>query len=145
MGTVTQRNLANVRDALGGSNPVSMSQYYRGGARVPTTRTTNTREPASGDSYSNSPPIRYWYIGGTSAYMRFDPYIGQVQVGGSGTTSYSSGGATYFRGSYVGCCGCGFIQLYGVYRTSTTTVSINTGVPSSGAISINQLLGAENP
>ena len=143
MGTVTQRNLANVQAALGGANPISMSEYYRGGAYVPTTRTISTREPASGEAFSFSPPTRYWYIGGTSAYMIFEPFQGFVMVGNSFTTSYSSGGATYFRGS-SGSCFCGAIY-YGLYRTATSSTSINTGVPSSGAISLNQLLGAENP
>jgi hypothetical protein len=39
------------------------------------------------------------------------------------------------------------LNYFGIYKITTTggTVSINTGVPSSGQISISQLYGAENP
>jgi hypothetical protein len=145
MGTVTQYNLGNVQAALGGANPIGMNEYYRGGAYVPTTRTTATREPASGGVFNGT---QYWLISGTSAYMRFSPYVNsQIQIPGNGSfvTSYSTGGATYFRFAYVGCCGYGSVQYYSLYRTASSSVSINTGVPSSGQISISQLYGAENP
>jgi hypothetical protein len=143
MGTVTQYNLANVQAALGGSNPIGMNEYYRGGAYVPTTRTTATREPASGGVFNGT---QYWYIGGTSAYMRFSPYVNsQIQIPGNGSfvTSYSTGGATYFRFAYI--YSCYGTDYYSLYRTASSSVSINTGVPSSGQISISQLYGAENP
>jgi hypothetical protein len=136
MGTVTAYNLNNVQAALGGSNPISMSEYYRGGTYVPSTRTVTVREPTSGayfDLYVYSwqeASSLYW------ANVRITNYVG------TGTT-FTAGGFTYYRGTLMIADKSGF--YYAVYRTYPSTVSINTGVPSSGAISISQLFGAQNP
>lgn len=165
MGTVTAYNMANIQSALGGSNPISLSEYYRGGSYVPTTRTVSTtvRDPSSGDyynrgAYGNS--INTGFINAT-----IPGYGTYTLIGWFGTilnnnawitgtySSWSQGGYTYYRGTYRTTYytnngyGTETWLLYGIYRTypSTTTVSINTGVPSSGSISIGQLYGAENP
>jgi hypothetical protein len=150
MGTVTQYNLANVQSALGGSNPISMSEYYRGGPYVPTTRNVTVREPSSGDSYARGSTD--WAVinsSGTSLYWG-GPFV--ASAFGAGTTSLVRDGYTYYRGGYrettsEGNSYYGFFTLvhYAVYRTYGSTASINTGVPSSGAISISQLYGAANP
>lgn len=155
MGTVTQYNLANVQAALGGGNPISMSEYYRGGAYVPANRTINytAREPASGDNYNLSQ-------GGGAAYYWFENSQGYFGLYWNNTNVYQAyvgpasvtvGGVTYYRGThrttgYDSKSGT-TTNYYGVYRTypSSYQQSINTGVPGSGAISINQLYGAENP
>ena len=144
MGTVTQYNLQNVRDALGGPTPIPMSNYYRGGLYVPTTGTTTTREPSSGEYYDFSANGYYWLVDTNSqtgnvlwagTNINFSPYT---------ITSFTSGGFTYFRGTFRSQGKN--TQDYGIFRTSTTTVSINTGVPSPGSsISISQLFGARNP
>lgn len=152
MGTVTQYNMANIRDALGGSNPVSLSQYYRGGPRVPTTRTVTVRDPSSGDYFNMSNPLTRWLqvltYGGSpidAAGYWFGTNLGNF--GSGAPTSFTTGGFTYFRGTfYERRFGDHTIEdFYGIFRTSSSTVSINTGVPSSGQISISQLFGAENP
>lgn len=149
MGTVTQYNLANVQAALGGSNPISMSEYYRGGAYVPTSRTTTVREPTSGEYYASGPST--WW---EAQYTPFPNLIIRWQGTNinAGTniniTSFTSGGYTYFRGSYRTTLGDpygGGYNLYGLYRTSSSTTTINTGVPASGQISLSQLYGAANP
>jgi len=155
MGTVTQYNMANIRDALGGSNPVSLSQYYRGSPRVPSTRTVTVRDPSSGEYYDLGSSSTYWYQLRTldENPISLDVYWFGTLIGSLAgeQTSFTSGGFTYFRGSFrqritVDLFG-GFLfeDYYGVFRTSTSTASINTGVPSSGQISISQLFGAENP
>lgn len=150
MGTVTQYNLANVQAALGGANPISMSEYYRGGAYVPTTRTVLVREPSSGQYYSNGGyDWRVFNSGATTAQWN-GTYFGQQF--GAGVTSIVNGIYTYYRGSFTGSESGGnsyygfyTINHYGVYRTYNSTASINTGVPSSGQISMSQLYGAANP
>jgi hypothetical protein len=151
MGTVTQYNLANVQAALGGANPISMSEYYRGGAYVPSARTvaTTVYEPAgggwtvSGNTYWNTQPNvngKYGVTPGQTTvlwngaqiyYNQYDPNL----------TSVTVSGITYYRGPLWS----GYV--YYIRRTypSSYQQSINTGVPSSGAISISQLYGAENP
>jgi hypothetical protein len=157
MGTVTQYNLANVRDALGGGNPVHMINYYRGGPYVPANRTvaTTVYEPAGGGwIYSN---FYRWqaYPAGTSKGGA--PYPGEISVMWAGTfvyrvfsdtgqTSVTVDGITYYKGPSASG---GFMSTseFNVRRqySSSSQVSINTGVPSGGSISISQLYGATNP
>jgi len=141
MGTVTQYNLQNVQSALGGSDPISMSEYYRGGSFVPTTRSTTTREPSSGAYYSGS--YQWVTSAGDSGYCVGFYWNGVETSVGQRVTSFSTGGSTYFQGT-LQASGKSLDQ-YSIFRTTTSTVSINTGVPSSGTISISQLFGAENP
>jgi hypothetical protein len=165
MGTVTQYNLANVQSALGGSNPISMSEYYRGGAYMPTTRTvTQNLNGSEGPLFVPGNPKRNWVIVANTAYLAwFGTYNGStpntgifVGVSPGNITSYynatySTG--TYYRGpfqynsynSYYGGQDANYaISRSGAY-TLVSTQSINTGVPSSGAIAISQLYGAANP
>ncbi len=153
MGTVTQYNLAHVRNALGGSNPVSMSQYYRGGARVPATRTVNytAREPGSGELYSR-PAGSYWGTSGIYLTLYFQgTFIGNFTFANAySTTVYTVSGITYYRGTLFAAetgKGQSGYYYYGIYRTYPASYqqAINTGVPSSGSISMSQLYGAENP
>lgn len=147
MGTVTAYNLANVQAALGGSNPISMSEYYRGGSYVPTTRSTTVTE---GPYYSYSPTTD-WFTGtggNTFAVIRwFGVQIALSPAIDSYTTAYATGGYIYYKNAfreYVYGKGMTF-TVYDLYRTYPSSASINTGVPSSGAISISQLYGAANP
>jgi hypothetical protein len=154
MGTVTQYNLANVQAALGGSNPISMSEYYRGGAYVPTTRNVTVNEgpfwQTYYDSYYSSNGLIYGWIN-EDRVLGADLSYYAWNYAGSGSLPYNStsavsGGITYFRGAYVGNFnGSSRTPAYQVSRQYSSTQSINTGVPSSGAIAISQLYGAANP
>ena len=142
MGTVTQYNLQNVRDALGGPTPIEMSNYYRGGSYVPTTRSTTTREPSSGAYYSGS--YQWATTAGDPGYCLGFYWNGVETSVSQRVTSFSTGGSTYFQGTFQ--ASGKFADTYSIFRTTTSTVSINTGVPSPGSsISISQLYGAENP
>lgn len=144
-------SLGDIQTTMGGASPASISEYYRGGAYVPSSKTVTTREPASGENYNYpSVPYMWWEV----IYTPFT-YVLVRWSGGSfspGTdiniTSATSGGYTYFRGSYRTTLsdpeGGGY-YLYGLYRTSSSTTSINTSVPSSGQISLSQFYGAEKP
>lgn len=147
MGTVTAYNLSNVQAALGGANPISMSEYYRGGAYVPTTRAVTVYEPAGGGwaSISGNAWVDVYTGGGkgepavySSSYVAWGGSI-VTYVYSQSTTSVTVGAYTYYRGPLYG------VATYYTRRTSAGTQSINTSVPSSGAISLSQLLGAANP
>jgi len=147
MGTVTQRNLAHVQAQLGGSNPISLSEYYRGGAYVPSLRSFIVYEPSGGGfTYVGSPTTGWfnsYYTDKSGTYYSGSAiYWGGALISsfsGESTTTVTVGSYTYYRGTDLGS------GAFQIRRTSTGTTSINTGVPSSGAISLNQLLGAENP
>jgi hypothetical protein len=145
MGTVTQYNLQNVQDALGGSNPISMNEYYRGGSFVPTTATSTTRTPSSGEYYSDPYIWRMDNSGSSGAWFYWASNY--TFIGFYNATSYTSGSTTYFRGSLRSSYYSKgtLVQQFAIYQETYSTVSINTGVPSSGTISISQLYGARNP
>lgn len=149
MGTVTAYDMASIQSALGGSNPISLNEYYRGGSYVPTTRSTTVREPTSGEYYSRTGTMYNWQQQvGVTYYIQWAANFYNNLPGGPNVTSYTISGYTYYRGSYRSQFSDGYgttFYFYGIYRTSSSTVSINTGVPSSGQISISQLYGAENP
>jgi hypothetical protein len=149
MGTVTQYNLQNVQDALGGSHPISMNEYYRGGSFVPTTATTTTRDPTSGSYYNDQYIWRSDNYGGGVFYVYFfwASVIQYVVSPGSDVTSYTSGNVTTFRGTLNNSYFSKgvIVSQYRIFRETYSTTSINTGVPSSGTISISQLFGARNP
>jgi hypothetical protein len=142
MGTVTAYNLANVQAALGGGNPISMSEYYRGGPYVPTTGTTTVTE---GPFYTSN---SYEFTQTTSGIVTIY-WAGSLITSGSygaAVTSVSYGGYVYVRGAFVSGSGSSFFpRRYYISRQYSTSVAINTGVPSSGSISLSQLLGARNP
>ena len=141
-------SIANIASVMGGAAPHSLSEYYRGGAFVPSTRTVSTvvREPTSGDYYSNPGNIYgLWVLlSGSSNY-----FFWGGRVGITSATSITTGGYTYYRGTYreVVYDKGGAEYRYGIYRTSgsTTTVNINGSVPTSGAISLSNFYGAAKP
>ena len=148
-------SIANLNSFFPGSG-TAMSNFYRGGSRVPASKTvsTVTREPASGGFFTMSFPAYFW---GSGAYS--GAAWNNVEVPGAGGgdgTSVTTGGFTYFRGSLrrtdQGIGGDAYNPgstgyLHDIFRTQTTssTTSINGGIPSSGAISLNQFYGAETP
>ena len=136
-------SIANLNSFFPGSG-TSMSNFYRGGGRVPTTKTvtTVTREPTSGDFYNVTTAYTFYYSSGDISWFNID-VTGGAAVPNS--TSFTVGNITYFRGTARESNEYG--TYYGVFRTitSTSTVNINTGIPSSGQISLNQFYGAETP
>lgn len=156
-------SINDIKNVMGGPASPSMANYYRGGAYVPSTKTvtTNTRSPTSGDYYQSccGTSRKFWYItnmtgsttnGNTQIYA---PDFGISILLGvqNNLTSYTTGNRTYYRGSFVGSSFDSYYQVweifYGFYwiDTSTSTVNINTSVPTSGQISISQFYGAEKP
>jgi hypothetical protein len=139
MGTVTAYNLANVQAALGGANPISMSEYYRGGPYVPTTGTTTVSE---GPLFQQN-VYEWMQSSGSFLYIYWAGNLVYSTASYSGATSIAVGSTTYFRGAFVSSF-FGSNRYY-VSRQYPSTISINTGVPGSGTISLSQLLGARNP
>lgn len=170
--------LSTIASFFGGTTPHCLSEYYRGGGRVPSTKTVTTasRDPASGDYYyfpANSPglgpalirlglarmvwPAGYYFWSSTSSLAGLRGVIWNgVYVGAppKNSTSWTSGGFTYFRsGSQRGYIPQNppenTMTFYAVYRTgggtSSSTVQINTGIPSSGRMCMSQFYGAEKP
>lgn len=146
-------SINDIKTLFGGPAAPALSNYYRGGAYIPTTKTVNVREPSSGYNYTFGTyfyQYGYWSspgIGkdpGTSGYST-SVYWNGVSVYFDTVNAYASvtvSGVTYYANTYISA---GNPDVYGVYRTYNSTVSINTGIPSSGQISISQFYGAELP
>ena len=145
-------SIGTLNGFFGGSG-TALSNFYRGGGRVPTTRTSTVtvREPSSGENFNGS---FQWRV---DSFQSTVIWGGDSTGLGSDTTNYTSvtlGGnptnITYFRGSLrVNIFDNEGVLLwseYGIFRTypSTVTTAINTGVPSSGTISLSNFYGAEN-
>lgn len=144
-------SLNSIKNLFGGPGSPQMSNYYRGGQYIPATK-PGSREPTTGDSYSLN--VTHWRgddYGGFQLLWNGStivPGSSGWSTGPGGMTSYSTGGFTYFRGALrlddSGYGQSGY-RFYAVYRVSNTLININTGIPSSGTISLSQFYGAEKP
>lgn len=78
-------SLANVQSEFGGSNPISISEYYRGGAEVPNVSINNSIPTSGAISLSN-------FYGGTNLlpYVSGTHYVSNGSATGSLTSAYGS-------------------------------------------------------
>lgn len=143
-------SLSQVQSEFGGSNPISMSEYYRGGSYVPTSITS-----AAGTytSYygTQSSPAYYWLNSlGTTIYWNGSQVFSDINTG-AGATNITVGGYDYDKGTqfnYV--AGSGKLPINMTYyrvrrRTSAgTATTVNTGIPSSGTIDMADFYGGRN-
>lgn len=131
-------SLAQVQSEFGGSNPIEMSEYYRGGSYVPTTL---------GGAWTawqgtlNSPTY-YWMIdnwnGNASLYWNGS----NVANPSVNATTTSAGGYEYEKGSLFNSVESKYQSLSFYYiRRRTQSATVNTGIPSSGTISMSDFYG----
>lgn len=148
-------SLLDLQNEFGGSNPISISEYYRGGGLVPATTTTTTYEPGPGTSnyyYSLTSPLYGWV---EDEYYPYTVYIyWNDAVITSFTQSYQGeisvdtyGGWTYVRFSIptdtnVNIGDGTTYSVYQIRRQQSSTTDINTSVPTSGTISLSNFYGA---
>lgn len=130
-------SLSQVQSEFGGSNPISMSEYYRGGAFVPST----LAGAWSAWQGSLNTPVYYWSIlsgGSTSVYWN-GSFIGEPS---QSATTFSSGGYDYERGSLFDSFSDKY-QTYYFYqvRRRTQSETVNTSIPTSGQISMSNFYG----
>ena len=148
-------SLGDLQDEFGGLNPIRITEYYRGGAYVPSTRTTTSSSTTSeGPFYSLSFPEYGWAI------QEFPPYETVLYWNGvivfsfddsdfGVTSSITIGNTIYYRVNFVVSgipSGGSTYSVYTIRReittTTTTTVNINTSVPTDGQISLGDFYGA---
>ena len=151
-------DFGQLQSEFGGSNPIGINEYYRGGANVPTTVGTS---PGSWSSYGPN-HVNYALIvsvassGGATTYtMR---WVGSTIYAVSSTNPHNSslitgalGGYDYQRAAtawtitYPGKYGTHTTYYYAQRRRVTgSSVTVNTSIPASGAISMNQFYGGRN-
>jgi hypothetical protein len=148
-GAISQGNL---QTEYGGANPISANEYYRGGAYVNTTRSTSSTVYSSW--YLNC--LTYgccqqsaWYDG-TNSWYAWKWNGAQVTTSpwpnSNGVYTFTTGGYTYYHGKYNGGYYLYTNNSYSIRRSNvqTSTIDVNTTVPSSGTISLNQYYGQGN-
>lgn len=129
-------SLSQVQTEFGGSNPISMSEYYRGGAIVP--NFVNLVSPYYFDRTTTG-GYYYWQ----DAYWGFQRSVywaGALITGNAGynTTTYTSGN-TYYRGSYqtnqVLYTSSGFpVNFYWFSIAISNGTYSNSSIPTGGLI-----------
>lgn len=129
-----------VQTEFGGVSPISLSEYYRNGTFVPSSITTGQ---GSWSGYTGST--------GSNGYYWSNLYIlvwagSQISTSWNGSGTFTSGGydyqreSTHFATTYDKFAGT--IYYYKVRRrTSGTTITVNSNVPTSGAISMDDFYG----
>ena len=136
-------SLQTLQNEFGGSHPINMSEYYRGGTYVPTT------VGGAAGAWSG-------YLGNTSSYY-WSVEISQI-IRWGGVTVYTGGTTSniFTVGSYDYEKGTLYTTVYGgkaeppryYYRlrrrTTGTSVTVNTGIPSSGTIDMADFYGGRN-
>ena len=138
-GTIT---LAQVQAEFGGSNPIGMNEYYRGGSYVPTTLT------GSYSSYQFSISAYHWLTYGNTVTIEWNNSVVYTTTSGNpSTTSLTTGGYDYNRGTLQYTSGGGKggtpVYYYQVRRRSSGE-TVNTNIPASGQISMNQFYNGRN-
>lgn len=142
---------ANLQTEYGGANPISASEYYRGGAYVNTTRTTTVTNYTSW-YYNTGNPLygiqsAYVWFDGASYYVSWKWSHSEIYThnypAGKSPSTYTTGGYTYWNGAFYGYY---YNPNAAIRRSwnSTSTVNVNTTVPSSGTISLSQYYGQGN-
>lgn len=139
--------LAQVQSEFGGSNPISMSEYYRGGSYVPTTVGTSA---GSYSSYYGTLNSYYWEDTVGSLVLKWNGST--VYSGSSSSTTISAGGYQYNKGTQFSSSGGGSggkggptTYYYRIRRrTSGSSTTVNTNIPASSTISMNQFYGGRN-
>ena len=142
-------SINDIKTLFGGPTSPSMSNYYKGGAYIPATKTVS-----EGPFYLRTGGPGQYYWSNTNNFINdvtevlwnldtYDKYYSPTFSipRDNNLTSYTTGGFTYLRGTLQ--LDSGGTQAYQVSRTSSVT--INPNVPSSGVISLSQFYGAEKP
>ena len=129
-------SLSQVQSEMGGTNPISMSEYYLGGSFVPTSVTT----PAGSWSsyYGNG---SYTWNADIFATMVWNGVTISPQFMAGTVTETTIGGYNYQRGTQWDqvTTGSGKSSVtttkYTIRRRlAEATITVNTGVPTSGSI-----------
>jgi len=132
-------SLSQVQSEYGGSNPISMSEYYRNGSYVPSSNV------GSYSSYQANVNSYYWSDVGNSGTVQIEWNNSIVASFQSSATTYIAGGYEYQKGTLFtssgGGKGGGPTTYYYRVRRRTNSGSINTNVPTSGSISMNDFYG----
>ena len=148
-------DFGQLQSEFGGSNPIGINEYYRGGSYVPST----IGGPAgSWGSYITPTTTYRWQVLWSGSSLL------SVQLKWNGTTVYSTttqsnanltqfsgvSGYDYGRGTLYSTSGGNkndpfTTKLYKIRRrTTASSQTVNASIPTSGTISMNNMYGGRN-
>ena len=138
-------SLSQVQTEFGGSNPISMSEYYRGGSYVPNA----TVSYGSYSSYQANASTYYWSDVGNSGTVSLRWNGSTVGSFTSSATTYTTGGYQYQKGTLFSSSGGGkggpTTYFYRIRRrTASGGGSANASIPTSGTISMGDFYGGSD-
>ena len=134
-------SLSQVQSEFGGSNPMGMNEYYRGGSFVGTVGSFTSYQ------YDLTAPDRYYWVfadvSGNDTTIFWNNSAVASFNGNAGTTSHTTGGFEYNRGTLQLTEGGGFAPLVRYYQVRRRATGINSSVPTSGTISMDDFYGGQ--
>lgn len=151
-------SINDIKTIFGGPTSPSLGNYYRAGTFIPASKSVLVTT-TEGPFYS----IPYRWYNGIVNYPSYIFWNGvRVAYPAYNATTYTTGSTTYVRGTVMynyaayetdtSGIGKGIFRYvaWDAYQVSKSTSvigsqAINTGIPSSGAISLSQFYGAERP
>ena len=128
--------LANIQSQYGGSNPISMSEYYKNGSYVTAPEndpgySTSTRVTRTG-SFSQSNGAVHFYWGGTHIMTKYATFVNAYGL------DFQDGGDGYLYSVGTNYSSSNFTQHFYISRYRKA----NYNLPTSGQISIGDFYGA---
>ncbi len=143
----TNLSFASIQTEFGGSNPISMSEYYKGGAYVPSGQTTSATD---GTAIATSGSIRIGTFRGLTKYVAPSgaPLAGGSNIwyawmeGSSGTVSasitFSSNGTVSYDNA-----GSGYGPFYW-YSPTTTNIGASYWIRATVSGTSGSFVGSTN-
>ena len=138
-----QISFLDLQNEFGGSNPIGINEYYRGGSYVPTTIT------GSYSSYQWNINTYFWRVYGSNTItIEWNNTVVYTTTSGSGsTTDVTTGGYDYNRGTLQYSSGGGKggePYLWHQVRRRSASETVNTGIPASGTIDMADFYNGRN-
>jgi hypothetical protein len=157
--TTGEISLANLQTVFGGANPISLSEYYKGGVYVPSEVANYVTEGPSYDWQNHFEQRTPYVCGYQGWHIKWRGVVihQDYRVEAKAPASYTIGGATYIRGAQrefkeSGAPGwvCGgppeapaFLsdQWEITKRTGAAPTPVNAGIPTTGQTSLAHYYG----
>ena len=151
-------SFSQMQSEFGGSNPIQMSEYYKGGTNVPSTvgsapgswgsYTTNTSYFYNMQNITNI-GVNYWivYANGSQTAVGTNLTLdsnNRVVIGGQEYERASSAYTFYVPSGKTSAGQDSYYSYHYRKRTASTQVAVNAGIPTSGIISMNDMYGGRN-
>ena len=156
--TTGEIKFSEIQTEFGGSNPIQMSEYYKGGTNVPSTVGS---APGSWGSYTTSGNyyynmqnitnigVNYWivYANGSQTAVGTNLTLdsnNRVVIGGQEYERASSAYTFYVPSGKTSAGQDSYYSYHYRKRTASTQVTVNANIPTSGQISMNNMYGGRN-